>query len=101
MPRFDVYPMPGTRRSGYIVDVQADFLSDLATRVVVPLMSEEKAPKPLKDLNPIFEIRGKRHVLLIQAMASIPRRELKESIASLAGHHEHVIRALDILLTGF
>lgn len=39
MPRHDVHPMPG-RAEGYILDVQADLLSHLGTRIVVPLLPE-------------------------------------------------------------
>jgi toxin CcdB len=100
MARHDVHPMPGTGE-GYVVDVQADLLSHLATRTVVPLVPEDAAPAPINDLNPVFDIRGRRHVLLTQAIASIPRRELKRAVASLTEHREHITRALDILLVGF
>jgi toxin CcdB len=76
-------------------------LAHLTTRTVVPLIPEDTAPKPISDLNPVFDIKGKRHVLLTQAIASIPERELKRSISSLAEHHDRIIRALDILLLGF
>jgi toxin CcdB len=100
MARLDVHPMPG-RRVGYIVDVQAGLLSDLSTRVVVPLLPEESAPKPISELNPSFEILGKRHILVTQAIASISRRELKRAVASLTAHHDRITRALDVLLIGF
>jgi toxin CcdB len=100
MARHDVYPMPGNGE-GYVVDVQADLLSHLTTRTVAPLLPEDTAPKPIHDLNPVFEIRGKRHVLVTQAIASIPGRELKRAVASLTEHHERITRALDILLVGF
>jgi toxin CcdB len=101
MARLDVHPMPGAAPVGYVLNVQADLLSHLATRTVVPLLPEESAPKPISDLNPIFEIEGKRHVMVTQAIASIPRRELKRTVASLAQDHDRVTRALDILLVGF
>ena len=100
MARLDVHAMPGRSQDGYVVDVQADLLSHLATRTVVPLLPEDTAPKAINELNPIFEIRGKRHVLVTQAIASIPRRELKRVIASLAEQHDRVTRALDVLLLG-
>jgi toxin CcdB len=81
--------------------VQADLLSYLATRTVVPLLPEKTAPKPISELNPIFDIRGKRHVMLTRAIASIPARELKRAVASVAEHHDQITRALDILLVGF
>jgi len=101
MARLDVHPMPGKGKDGYLLDVQADLLSHLATRTVVPLLPEEAAPKPISELNPVFEVRGKRHVMLTQAIASVPGRELKRAVASLTGQHDAVTRALDILLLGF
>ena len=100
MARFDVHPMPGGG-SGYVLDVQADLLSELATRVVVPLLPEDAAPKPLSDLNPAFEIDGTRHVMVAQAIASIPGYELKRRVGSLAAERDSITRALDVLLTGF
>lgn len=47
MPRLDVHLMPGNGRVGYVVNVQADLLTHLATRTVVPLLSESTAPKPI------------------------------------------------------
>ena len=101
MSRLDVYSMPGKGQDGYVLDVQADFLSHLATRTVVPLLREDAAPKPISELNPIFEIHSERHVMVTQAIASIPRRELKRAVASLAEQHDRVTRALDALLIGF
>ncbi len=93
--------MPGKSKNSYVVDVQADLLSELATRTVVPLLSEDTAPKPISELNPVFEIEGERYVLVTQAIASVPKHELKRAIASLNGHHDRITRALDILLLGF
>lgn len=46
------------------------------------------------------EIDGQRYVMLTQAIATVPRRELRHSVASLVQHHDVVLRALDVLLTG-
>ncbi len=101
MPRLDVYAMPTKGGPGYVLDVQADLLSALATRTVVPLLPVSSAPKPINELNPVFEIQGEQYVLIPQAIASIPSRELKKPITSLAAFHDTVTRALDILLTGY
>ena len=101
MPRLDVHPIPGKVREGYVLDVQADLLSHLSTRTVVPLLPEDTVPKPISLLNPVFEVRGKRHVMVTQAIASIPGRELKRAIASLREQHDDIVRALDTLLLGF
>lgn len=100
MARLDVYPMPGGR-PGYVVDVQANLLNGLQTRIAVPLIPEHEASKPISDLNPIFQINGQPYVLLTQALASVPSAELKQAILSLDPHHDAVVRALDLLLVGF
>lgn len=100
MARLDVYPIPN-KGSGYLLDVQADLLSRLSTRTVVPLLPEGVAPPAIGDLNPTFEISGKRHVLVPQSLAAVPIRELKRPVASLVEHRDAVTRALDILFVGF
>ena len=64
MPRLDVHPMPGKGRAGYVLDVQADLLSNLDTRTVVPLLPAEAAPQPITELNPAFDVLGKPHVMI-------------------------------------
>ncbi len=100
MAQLDVHPMPG-KGEGYVVDVQAELLSHLSTRTVLPLLPEATAPRPISELNPIYEIRGKRHVLVTQAVSSIPGRELRRAVASFAEHHDSITRALGILLIGY
>ena len=51
MARFDVYKNP--EGSGYLLDVQASLLSDLNTRIVVPLLPQSSAPAAAAMLNPI------------------------------------------------
>lgn len=93
--------MPGKRRGGYVVDVQAELLSRLATRMVVPLVPVSDAPAPISDLNPIVNIDGVSHVLLTQALASIPVGELRKPVCSIDSHHDTITRALDVLFVGF
>jgi len=100
MARFDVYPMPRQGR-GYLLDVQADLLNRLDTRVVVPLFPENGAPPPMANLNPVFEINGVRHVMVTQSIAAIRMKELGEVVLSLGEHHFIITNALDLLLSGY
>lgn len=43
MARYDVYSNPG---GGYVLDVQADLLNELKTRIVIPLIIKTLAPIP-------------------------------------------------------
>lgn len=98
MARYDVYANPG---GGLVLDVQADVLDELKTRVVIPLLPLETAPKPAKRLNPVFEISGVRYVLVTQFLAAIPVSALTEPHSNLSERHDEIIAALDMLFHGF
>ncbi|PLK24235.1 CcdB family protein [Novosphingobium sp. TH158] len=98
MARFDVCRMAG---SGLlVVDCQADLLADLNTRVVAPLLPVHSAPKPARNLNPVLEVEGERHVMMTQQLSAVERRELGARVGSLAEHEREIVNALDFLLTG-
>jgi toxin CcdB len=99
MARFDVHPMPGGR-AGALLDVQADVLEHLRTRVVVPLVPLAQAPISIRDLNPVFDIGGVAHVMQTQALAAIPVRELRPATGTMVREADAILRALDLLLTG-
>lgn len=100
MARLDVYPMPGPARPGYLVDVQSNLFSHLRTRLVVPLLPAQGSASSTRDLNPVFDVRDVPHVLLPQAMASVPTRTLRDCVGSLLDQHDVVLRALDMILVG-
>ena len=99
MARFDVYESPDGE--GYVVDVQADLLDRLQTRVVVPLLPLADAPKPAKRLNPVFVIEGHDHAMVTQYIATVPRSILKTVVTDLRDDADQVIGAIDFVLSGF
>ncbi|SIT86536.1 CcdB family protein [Pontibaca methylaminivorans] len=99
MARFDVYTRPGG--TGYVLDVQADILSGLNTRIVVPLLPLSDAPAPAKRLNPVFEVGSEQHVMVTQFMAAVPRALLRRPVSSLAEQDSEIMAALDMALVGF
>jgi toxin CcdB len=101
MACMDVYPAPGRAATGLVLDVQADLLAGLATRVVVPLLPETAFHAAAERLNPVFEIDGRRFVLLVQSIATLPRRELRGAVASLKDQRDTILAAIDFLLSGF
>ncbi|WP_029030825.1 CcdB family protein [Salinarimonas rosea] len=98
MARLDVFPNPGG--VGYLLDVQADLLEELNTRVVVPLLPKNVAPKPIGRLNPVFTIGVTEYVMATQLLAAIPRRALGTAVTNLGPHHSRIVEALDMLITG-
>ena len=98
MARFDVYALK--RGGGLVVDCQADLLDGLTTRVVAPLLAESEAPTPARHLNPVFEARGERYVLMAQFLSAVEVGELGRKVGSLTGDGERVLEALDFLISG-
>ncbi|MEO3432728.1 CcdB family protein [Inquilinus sp. CAU 1745] len=99
MARFDVYANPDGL--GYLLDIQAGFLSHLTTRVVVPLLPLEHAPMPAKGLNPRFRIGDEEVLMATQFMAAVPNSTIKNPVATLNHRHHEIVDAIDLLMQGF
>lgn len=102
MARFDVFQF-ASRSAPLVVDVQADLLGALQTRVVIPLSPLERAEKEaLPRLKPILEIAGERYVLMTTDIAALPIRRLGGFVANVeTGYRKEITDALDFLLLGF
>jgi toxin CcdB len=99
MARFDVYSIPDG--PGFLLDVQADLLSALNTRVVVPLLPLDLAPAPAERLNPVFDIHGHHVSMVTQFMAAMPKSELKTHVLSLERDGLTILAAIDFLHQGW
>ncbi len=99
MARFDLYQNPGG--AGLLLDVQADLMRDLNTRIVVPLMRRRDAPKPAGRLNPIFRIDNADFVMVTQFMASVPVADLGRHTGNLNREDTAITDALDMIFSGF
>lgn len=103
MPQFDVYlnPNVATRKAiPYLLDVQADLLDTLVTRVVVPLLLAEEMGQAAKYLNPQFKIKGVKVVMSTAELAGVSIRSLGDKVTSLKTSRNEIITALDLLFTG-
>ena len=104
MAQFDVYINPSrTSKKAYpfIVDIQHELISDIATRMVIPLgkLRHFKNEK-MKGLTPEIEYEGEKLLLLTPQIAAIPASLLKDSIGSLSHFREDIISSLDFAITG-
>ena len=99
MARFDIYK--NNDGDGWLLDVQSDLLSDLNTRIAIPLLPQGKGPEAAQRLNPTFKIEGTDSVMLTQFLAAVPANELKQPVGSLYPYADEVLAALDMLFTGY
>lgn len=104
MAQFDVYENqnPETKATiPYLLDVQADLLDNLSTRVVVPLVTTAAMGKAAKHLNPQFKIKRLTVVMSTAELAGINLHVIGGRVCSLKEHRAEIIGALDFLFTGF
>lgn len=104
MAQFDVYknPSKNTRRAyPYIVDIQSPLISDIATRIVIPLgkLSHFKNEQ-MKGLTPEITYEGEQLLLLTPQLASVPAKMMKSPVGTLSHFRDEIIAALDFAITG-
>ena len=104
MRQFDVYvnPSKSTRKAyPFIVDIQSDIISDITTRIVLPLGRKANFKnEELKRLTPTIEYEGEELLLLVPQIASIPAKALKSPIGSHSHLRDEIVAALDFAVTG-
>ena len=102
--QFDVYDNPSPRMRDqypFVVDIQSNLLSSLATRMVVPLAVTSLAAKELPQrLCPVFTIRRKSLMLVPFEAAPLDKRLLKTEIASIRDRASDIIAAMDAVMSG-
>jgi len=100
MARFDVYKYSAA--IPYLVDVQANLLSDLKTRVVIPLLSHTQAKKEvLPRLKPIIKIHGKDYVLMTTDIGTLKVSDLGTPAENIQDQRQAITEAIDFLMAGF
>lgn len=104
MAQFDVYVNPSKSTRAifpYIIDIQNSVISEIATRIVIPLgkLDHFKNEK-MKGLTPEVNYEGERLLLLTPQIASMPSKLLKNPVGSLSHMRQEIIASLDFATTG-
>ena len=103
MKQFDVLEnLNRTSRAQYpyLVVLQHDRLANYTAVVVAPLLAA--TPGLLKTaLHPAFLIAGKNDVLITEELAAVSRLSLGPVIGSTIDHRYEIIRAIDLIFTGY
>jgi toxin CcdB len=99
MAQFHVYPNP--TGSGYLLDVQADILETMKTRVVVSLLRPQRTLIRTPRLNPIIMVEDVDHLMVTQSLSAVPAAILRKPVAVLWPQSDVIRDALNFLLIGF
>jgi len=101
--QFDVVanpdPLDAAQRP-YLVILQSDLISDLASTVVAPLVTRENM-RGAQRLNPILSIEGREYWMATHELFAVDQRILRGRIITLADHRDAIMTALDFLFLGF
>ncbi len=104
MPQFDVYinPSKNTRTAfPYIVAIQNPAISDIATRIVIPLgRLKDFKKETMQGLTPELNYDGEKLLLLTPQITSIPSKLLTSPVGSLSHFRDEIIASLDFAITG-
>lgn len=98
MARFHAHRLPD---GAYVLDCQAELLSHLTTRFVVPLVPVAQVGTPMARLNPRFDVEGQELVMMTQFSAAVSARSIGKPLLSLEQHHYVITTALDMLVSGY
>lgn len=104
MGQYAVHENPGRSKPTvpFLLDVQAELLSELDTRMAVPLYRLAAAkPMAISKLAPIVRFKGMNLVVMVTEMAGVPRRTLGKVVGDLAASRAEILGAIDLVLTGF
>ena len=85
----------------FFIDIQSTIVSDLESRIVIPLIPKEKIGKGIiENLNPMIVIKKKEYILVTQQMAAIPIAQIGSSICDCLSERNEILSAVDFLITG-
>lgn len=102
MARGDICENRGRGRTvtPFLLDLQADMLARLETRVVAPVLAGRSVPPDLARLHLRVTIDGEDHLVAIHLLAAVPRRDLGTVRATLDDRQHEAMNALDVLFAG-
>lgn len=97
MARFDLY----RRNDRLVVDVQADIIPNVGTRLAIPLYDADDVPRSMQRLHPIISIDGREFVLATHLIAAVPISELGRPLGNILDQYDHIVTAIDMVFNGF
>ncbi len=103
MSQFVVYAnadAASKRQIPFWLNVQSDLIDATGSRVMVPLITLERAGKALARLMPEFPVAGKRMVMDTVQITNVPMQMLGKPVGDLSGERLAILDAIDMLISG-
>ncbi|MFM9861691.1 CcdB family protein [Pseudoxanthobacter sp. M-2] len=90
----------GAAQAPYLVDIQHDAVAPLRLRIVAPLLKASTVER-LDILMPEVTVAGGAYIVSMPELFAIDHHRLGRVETNLAHHRDAIVRALDLLFTGF
>lgn len=90
----------GATQAPFLVDIQHDAVAPLRLRIVAPLLKAGTVER-LDILMPEVTVAGGIFVVSMPELFAIDQHRLDRDEANLSDHRDAIVRALDLLFTGF
>lgn len=104
MKQFTVYKNHSRNRQAYpyFIDVQADMLTHLNTRLVMPLTQKTNTNSQVKALTPVITIEQVDYVVLATMITTTDVKNLQDKDAVMDASHlrEQLVSAIDMMILG-
>tara|TARA_R110001592_G_scaffold138511_5_gene357725 strand:- start:28695 stop:29012 length:318 start_codon:yes stop_codon:yes gene_type:complete len=104
MAQFDVYVNPSKTSKKYfpyVIDIQSNFISDIDTRIVIPIARTKFFNNEvMKRLTISIEYENEDLFLMTPQISSMNRSLLKKPIGSLSHLHQEILDSLDFAISG-
>lgn len=104
MKQFSVYKNKSRNKQAYpyFIDVQADMLAHLNTRLVMPLTPKANANSQVKALTPVITIGQVDYVVLATMITTTDVKNLKAEDAVMDASHlrDQLVSAIDMMILG-
>lgn len=105
MAQFSVHENANPRTKAdvpFLLNVQSEVLSILATRMIVPLYRADAIKsKAMTRLTPMVTFKNTSLIAMVPEMAGIHQRDLGPVVGDLTTFRADIIQAIDLLITGF
>lgn len=103
MAQFDLYENQNRESCEaypFLLEIQADILRDLNTRLTVPLAVASQQYKSL-PFTPLIEVHGKAYMVMFHLMASYPINEYGTMVGNLEKDRSTLLGAYDFMIQGY
>lgn len=86
----------------YFINIQNELLSDIDSRIIMPITPLVKMNSQVRIITPIIEINNREYVIMTKSVTTISKNRLQPSniVCIKPEIHSSIVAAMDLIITG-